>query len=155
MRKTLGLLVAVVVCIAAAPVANAADAAGAKLAVCVFHYGEDSAGRQFAYAIREAARASSGYRLGDPKDCVLQIQLITVDPDGRGNSNSWTAAAVSYTMANLNAYEKGNPQTWYPLHLTTQVLTAGTQRVDEQAKVVMATLDEQVERYRREARNSK
>lgn len=144
---------------AAALVASAsampAMAADSKLSVCVFHHGEDFAGKQFAYAIREALRASNGYRLGDSSDCSLQIQLITLNPDERGSSNSWTAAAVSYTMSNYLPYQKGNPQTWYAFHLTTQALTTGTQRVDEQAKVVMATLDEQVERYKREARGSK
>lgn len=144
------------ICIAAALTASAsrlpANAADPKLSVCVFHTGEDSAGKQLAYGVREALRASNGYRLGEPQDCVLQLRLITLNPDDRSSSNAWTAAAVSYTMANLFPYEKGNPQTWYPIHMTTQVLITGTQRVDEQAKAVMATLDDQVQKYRQEAK---
>ena len=39
-----------------------AKAQDGKVAVSVSHSGEDSAGKQFAYAIREAIRASNGLR---------------------------------------------------------------------------------------------
>ena len=127
----------------------------AKIAVSVSHSGEDSVGKQFAYAVREALRASNGFRLVSSGDSGLQLQIVTVDPErSSASGNYWTAASITYTMANFLPYEKGNPQTWYPIYLTSQVMTIGTQRVNEQARSVMAALDNALETYRRDARES-
>lgn len=127
-----------------------------KVRVSVSHSGEDSVGKQFAYSVREALRASKGFRLVSPDDSGLQILIVTVDPERASTSGSyWTAASITYTMANFLPYEKGNPQTWYPIYLTSQVMTIGTQRVDEQARSVLAALDHALETYRGDARESR
>jgi hypothetical protein len=142
---------ALVVAIAMAPAFALAQKDDGRVQVSVDHSGDDSVGKQFAYAVREAVRASNGFRLTAADSSGLQILIVTVDPERRSQSNnSWTVASITYTMANFLPYEKGNPQTWYPIYLTSQVMTVGTQRVDEQARSVMATLDSQLERYRRD-----
>lgn len=124
-----------------------------KVRVGVSHSGDDSVGKQFAYAVREAIRASNGYQLVLASESGLQISIITVDPERASSSGSyWTVASISYTMANFIPLQKGNPQTWYPIYLTSQVMTIGARRVDEQARSVMATLDDMLEQYRRDAR---
>lgn len=124
-----------------------------KIAVSVTHTGVDSVGKQFAYSVREAVRASNGYRLVDEADSVINVSIVTVDPESsRSQSNLWTAAAIGYTMSNFLPYEKGNPQTWYPIHLSAQVMTIGNRRLPEQARSVMATIEELLQTYRDEAR---
>lgn len=125
-----------------------------KIQVSVSHSGEDSVGKQFAYAVREAMRASNGFRLVPDEDSVFQVLIVTVDP-AQSPGSYWTVASVTYTMTNFLPYEKGNPQTWYPVYLTSQVMTVGAQRVNEQARAVMAALDNALESYRREARESR
>ena len=123
-----------------------------KIPISVSHTGDDSVGKQFAYSVREAIRASNGYRLTIPKDSAIRVSIVTIDPERNTSSNSyWTAAAITYTMRNFIPLEKGNPQTWYPIHLTTQVMTIGSQRTNEQARSVMATIDEQLDQYRRDS----
>ena len=56
-------------------------------------------------------------------------------------------------MSNFIPYKKGNPQTWYLFYLTAQVMTIGQQRLDEQAKSVLAAVDAAVEKYRRDSRD--
>lgn len=125
-----------------------------KVAVSVSHSGEDAVGRQFAHAVREAIRGSNGYRLANDDESGLQVNIVSIDPErASASGNYWTAASVTYTMANFIPFQKGNPQTWYPIYLTSQVMTIGSQRVDEQARSVMATLDEVLEQYRRDAKN--
>lgn len=137
--------------VVATPITSFAQQDDGKIRVSVEHTGENSVGKQFAYAIREALRASNGFRLGSVDDSGLNILIVTVDPDPRSQlGNYWTAAAITYTMKNFIPYQKGNPQTWYPIYLTSQVMVVGAQRVDEQAKSVMAALDSQLERYRRD-----
>jgi hypothetical protein len=138
------------ICVLAQP----ALAQDTKVSVSVSHSGEDSAGKQFAYAIREAIRASNGFRLESGNQAGLQVNIITLDPERASSSTSnWTAASISYTMSNFIPFEKGNPQTWYPIYLTSQVMTVGTQRTVEQARAVMATLDDVLEKYRRDIKN--
>jgi hypothetical protein len=122
-----------------------------KVKVSVFHSGEDSVGKQFAYAVREAIRGSNGYQLVSSDQSGIDVRIITVDPD-RSSGSSWTVAAVTYTMTNFIPYQTGNPQTWYPIYLTSLVMTVGSSRTDAQARSVMAAIDEQLERYRRDAR---
>lgn len=127
-----------------------------KVRVSVFHYGDDSVGKQFAYAVREALRASKGFRLASAEESGLQVHIITVDPERSSTSgNTWTAASITYTMTNFLPYEKGNPQNWYLIYLNSQVMTIGTQRVSDQARSVMATIDSTLETYRRDARESR
>ena len=139
--------------LSAALVSSPASAQDSKVLVSISHSGQDSVGQRFAYAVREAVRSSNGFRLVDEESSGLQVSIVTVDPErASSSSGNWTAASVTYTMANFIPYEKGNPQTWYPIYLTSKVMTIGTQRVEEQAKSVMATLDSSLERYRRDAR---
>lgn len=127
-----------------------------KVRVSVSHSGEDSVGKQFVYAVREALRASNGFRLSTVEDSGIQVTIVTVDPERSSTSGSyWTAASITYTMTNFLPYEKGNPQTWYPIYLTSQVRTIGTQRVGEQARSVMAAIDSAIEDFRRDARESR
>lgn len=124
-----------------------------KIAVSITHAGADSIGKQFAFTVKEAVRASNGYRLVDQADSVVDVSIVTVDPENSASQSAvWTAASISYTMSNFLPYEKGNPQTWYPIYLSSQVMTIGSRRLPDQARSVLATLEELLQRYRDEAR---
>ena len=124
-----------------------------RIPISVSHTGDDSVGKQFAYSVREALRASKGFRLVSPENSGISVRIVTIDPERSADSKSyWTVAAVTYTMANFIPYKKGDPQTWYPIYLATHVMTIGSQRVTEQARTVMASIDEKVEQYRRDAK---
>jgi 23S rRNA A2030 N6-methylase RlmJ len=98
-----------------------------KIKVSVSHSGNDSVGKQFAYAVREAIRASNGYQLVSADASGLQVNIITIDPERTSSSEGYrTAASICYTMANFLPLQKGNPQTWYPIYLTSQVMTIGS-----------------------------
>lgn len=143
--------IAVVLC--SLLLASLAAAQDAKLPVSLSHTGEDNTGKQFAYAIREAIRGSNGFRLTGENDAGIHVKLITIDPEqSRSSGSAWTVASITYVMTNFLPYEKGNPQTWYPIYLTSQVFTVGTQRTNDQARAVMASIDEALERYRRDSR---
>lgn len=124
-----------------------------KIKVSVAHVGDDPVGNQFVYAIREAVRGSKAFSLALPDESAIQVRVLTVDPsDSSSGSSYWTVATVVYTMTNFNQYKKDNPQTWYPIYLTSQVLTVGQKRTDDQAKSVTATIDAAIEKFRRDGR---
>jgi hypothetical protein len=58
-------------------------------------------------------------------------------------------------MRNLNPFREGYPETWYAIYLTSGVLTSGTQRIQEAAESILATLDSAVEDFREAARGDK
>jgi hypothetical protein len=119
-----------------------------RVRVSVSHVGDDSVGKQFAYAVREAIRASNGYLLVPGDQAGIRVSIVTIDQDSGSSVGNATAASISYTMANFLPYQKGNPQTWYPIHLTSQVMIIGLRRTADQARSVMATIDEQLEQFR-------
>ncbi len=136
----------------AAGVSSFVHAQDGKVGVSVIHSGENAVGKQFSFAVREALRASKGFNLVLPDESGIQIRIVTIDPSERSSGSGWTVATVVYTMTNFIPYKKGEPQTWYPIYLTSSVMTVGQQRLDEQAKSVLAAVDSAVEKYRRDAK---
>ena len=129
-------------------VSMASAQTGSRYAVFVSHSGEDSVGRQLAYAVREELRRSAGYSAGDERESPWTIALVSLDMDGsssqRGNRS---AVAVTFTMRNLLPYKAGSPQTWLPIYLSSSLYFVGSARVEEQAKSVVAGLDHLVGDY--------
>lgn len=81
------------------------------------------------------------------------VNIVSLDPDkDREGSQTWTVAAVVYTMYNYLPLEKGNPQTWYPIYLGSSVVTSGKNAIDSSALSVVANLDRYVEELRSDAR---
>lgn len=121
--------------------------------VSVDHSGDDSVGKQFAYAVREELRASKGFRFASGGGLsYLTITIVTLPGD---SSSNWSAAAVTFTMLNLVPHKQGDPQTWLPIYLGTQVMMIGANRVANQARAAVAALDESYEEYLRAERESK
>lgn len=116
------------------------------IGISVDHTGEDAVGSRLAFAVREAVRASQAYRLETEENALFEISLITLDPD---DENTHTACAIVYTMKNILPYEEGNPQTWLPIFIGSYLQITGSNRVEEQAKSIIARFDAQVEEYRR------
>lgn len=145
--STLIRLFAAVLLAALLPFAAAADETDSKVAVTVSHSGDDAIGKQFAFTVREAIRLSAGFRLTAARDSGMQVHIVTVNPETAGDAN-WTVASITYTMTNFLPLDRKNPQTWYPIFLTSHVMTVGSRRLQDQARSVMAALDAQLERYR-------
>jgi hypothetical protein len=121
-----------------------------KIIVAVEHTGTDSIGQRLVFAVREAIRSSSGYKLGTKIEAAVCISLTTVDPEAKNSKTAGkaTISAVVFTVANPGPYLKNNPQSWYPLYLTSLVVTVGESRVDQYGKSLLADLDEAYEKYK-------
>lgn len=133
------------------PVAQAADET--KISVAVNHSGDDNIGQKLAFALRETVRASNGYQLVSGPSAIIRVSLVTLDPERSAQSRgAWTVASVVITMRNFNPFKDGEPQTWYPIYLTSSVVTSGTYKVEETAKSILASVDSAVEEYRADAR---
>ena len=119
-----------------------------KYAVFVSHSGEDTVGKQLAYAVREELRKSAGYSAGSERESPWEIGLVSLDPDrSSGQPGNWSAVAVTFTMRNLLPYKAGSPQTWLPIFLSSGIHIVGSSRVEEKARSLVAELDRLVGEY--------
>lgn len=118
--------------------------------VNVYHAGSDSIGQQLAFSVREALRASQGFRLASADDAQFQIRILTQDPDKNEQSGGGdrTMAAITYLMNNTLPYRKDNPMTWHSMLITTSITMTGRRRIDDTARNILATLDNALEEHR-------
>lgn len=145
---------AIAVVLGVAVMGSTAAAEGdTRIAVSVNLSGRDSAGVALAYRVREELRRSRVFREASRKEALLHIELVTLDPDAddAGGGGRRTVAAVAFMMTNLQPFKKGDPQTWRDIsfgHLGVRVV--GISRVEQVAASIVATLDEELSRYREE-----
>jgi len=124
-----------------------------KISLSVSHSGNDIVGTRLAFSLREEIRASVGYELQSERPLVT-VLLATLDPNsGDSSREGWsTVAAIVVTMRNDVPYKKGDPQTWYPIYLSSVVQICGSKRVEEIAKLILADVDKTIEDFREAAR---
>lgn len=120
-----------------------------RLKVHVSHSGSDPVGRDLMYALREEIRKASAYSLSTSEEAAFTMSVVTLDPESaeRG-AGTWSVASVVFTMTNYIPFEKGNPQTWLPIHLDHLVVTVGRSRTASQGRSIVASFDEAVEQFR-------
>jgi hypothetical protein len=119
-----------------------------RISVSVEHSGDDAVGNLLAYALREQIRRSAAYQYSANDNAVFSIRLVTLDPSSENTGNS-CVAAVTMTMANFIPFKKDDPQTYLPIYLTTIAMTVGRKMVEEQAVSIVASLDKEIDGYRR------
>lgn len=115
--------------------------AAGKATVSVIHTGEDPIGQRLTFSVREAIRSSSGYALAEGNKGFYRIAIVTIDSEKGALAGHGTIAAITFTMKNTNPFHDHDPQTWFPIYLSSQVLVAGSKVVDTQAKGILADLD--------------
>lgn len=116
-----------------------------KTSISVSRSGTDVVGESLAYAVREELRKSQAFNLAQEKESLFNIELISLDMDIAAKSGASSAIAVTFTMSNLRPHDSKDPQTWYPLYLRGFVLLVGRNRVDQQARSIVASLDAAIE----------
>jgi hypothetical protein len=124
-----------------------------RLKINVIHTGEDSVGRSVVNALREEIFRSSEFVLGDSDDAMIVINIVSLDAAGAaGAEGVRSAISVVYTMSNYLPLDKTNPQTWYPIFLTSAIRLVGRERAVPVAKDIVATLEAEMREFRSAAR---
>ncbi len=133
------------------PLAYAQDAARVK--VDVVYAGGDAVGESVAAAVRTQLVRSTDFALGDSADHIVRINIVSLDAAGSGSAEGVRAAiSVVYTMANYLPLEKGNPQTWYPIFLTSAIRIVGRDRAEPVARDIVSTLEHEMREYQSASR---
>ena len=131
--------------------AFAQDAARTK--VDVVYAGGDQVGESVAAAVRTQLFRSPDFALGDGSDHIVRINIVSLDAAAPGSAAGVRSAlSVIYTMANYLPLEKGNPQTWYPIFLTSAIRLVGRDRTESVARDIVSTLESEMRGYRAAAR---
>ena len=136
--------------VAAVFVPHPADAQFApRSSVQVVHLGEDPVGQRVAAALRTAISRSDGYVVVDGDDHMVRINIVSLDAVASGGkSGVRSALSIVYTMSNYLPLEKGNPQTWYPIFLTSSIRLVGSEKVEAVARDALATLESELREFR-------
>ena len=116
----------------------------ARTPVVVDHVGKDSVGQRLAYELREVIRGSQSMRLVTAKesDPRIVIHLITIDTLSSSPGNGTSAAmTVAYDSDNLSL--RG-------YLLTTVVQNCGSQKTQECARNLAASIDDELEYVRKD-----
>lgn len=119
-------------------------ASWARSPVVVEHAGQDSVGQRLAYELREVIRASQSMRLvtASEADPRIVVYLVTIETS-RSSPGSSTSAAMTVAYDSDALSLRG-------YLLTTVVQNCGTQRTQECARDLAASVDEQLEKVRKD-----
>jgi hypothetical protein len=126
-----------------------------KTTIAVNHSGDDLVGQRLIFAIRETIRSSHGYQIESSPRAAYRINIVTMDPESGSSKNGLSAiAAVTIVKKNTTTFNPRDPQTWYPIYLTTSVVSVGSKRVDEISKSIVAMLESEIEEYKSDVRQN-
>jgi len=123
-----------------------ASAAGgeSKAHIGVISTAEDTVGSQLVYKIKEGLRSSKGMTLASPDESVVQLRVITLDPDD--NTGRRTIYSVVWTVPQFtNKSAK--------LYWTSSVGICGANRISSCAESLIAETDKVVSEVQDVARN--
>ena len=111
--------------------------------VLVAHSGDDSAGKQLAFFLKDKIRGSSTFADNSAEAAGgMGVQLITMDPNGARNQTIYSATIVLRTAHGLDYY------------MTSFVGVCGTSRLSECAQSLYADLGQQLEDIRKMIRDA-
>ena len=129
--------------------ATKAHAQSSRTRIAVSHSGTDQVGNEFAFALRESIRNSSGYELVPEERARYFVSLSTLDPQADLSTNgNLTAAAITVTAKNPGPVSPRAPHTWYEVHLTSSVNVVGRDKVEVGARRALASIEAAIEKYR-------
>lgn len=117
--------------------------------ISVRHSGDDFVGRQFFFELKEVIRESQGFKLSSGPEAEIRINLHTMDAE---ENQRYTVVTVVVSMRNHNKFQPDQPQTWYPIYLTSFTAAIGVTKVDVSATQTLALIDEAIEDYSEEER---
>jgi hypothetical protein len=124
-----------------------------RVKVDVVYAGEDRVGENVAAAVRAQLLRSPEFVIGDSADHIVRINIVGLDAASAGSAEGLRSAiSVVYTMANYLPLEEGNPQTWYPIFLTSAIRLVGRDRTEAVARDIVSTLENEMREYRTAAR---
>jgi len=120
----------------------AAHAESTSLKVSIAATADDLVGGRLVYAIKEGVRRSAGMQLVNRvQDGLIQVKIVTLDPDKDNKSGSRTIYSVVWTLQTFH-----NPPV--TMYLTNSVGFCGSARVAQCADGLVADTDAQVSEVR-------
>jgi hypothetical protein len=119
-----------------------------KIPVVVSHFGKDRVGESFAFALKEAIRASQSFYLdeSDSNKPAMHVHLTTMGIPWRDSSFDWSGnvSAISDAIAYDSLQVDGSG-----IFMSNGVHVCGRERIDFCAKSLLPRLDGNAQRLRK------
>lgn len=123
-----------------------------KVSVFISYAGEDAIGQRVATVLEELIRASSDYKMAPSHEAMMKVAIVSLDPDAASVANMRSAISTVITMRNYLSYDPADPQTWYPIFLSANLMVIGSARADDLAGQTLDKVGAALERYRSDVR---
>lgn len=134
-----------------AAISSGAAGDNSKVSVFVNHAGNDRIGQHTAELLENLIKSSPDYKIAPSHEAMMKVTLASLNPDV-GKSGDRSAISTVITMRNYLNYNPADPQTWYPIFLSSSLVVISASRADELASETLAKIDATLERYREDVR---
>ena len=110
---------------------TAQESREARKTLYVHHSGDDSVGKQFAFALREQIRKSSGYRLSDSDSTSAVVEIVTIDVFVGERTGQGAAASIVVRQGKGDCSRE----------LNHEVVVIGANEAESKARLVLSDID--------------
>ena len=122
-----------------------------KVSVFVTHTGDDAIGQHSTSLLERMIKASPAYKLAPSHEAMMRVSIASIDLDA-AKSGLRSSISTVITMRNYLSYDPVEPQTWYPIFLTANLVVIAADGADNFAGNILTRIGAELERYREDVR---
>lgn len=122
-----------------------------RVSVFVNYAGSDAIGQHAAMLLQELIEDSADYKIAPSHEATMKIALSSLNLDP-GKAGGRSAISTVITMRNYLNYEPAEPQTWYPIFLSSNLVVIDSSMADQFAHDTLSKISAALEHYREDVR---
>lgn len=123
-----------------------------KVSVFVSYAGKDQVGQRVVALLEDLIESSSHYKMASSHEAMMKVTIASLNLDVSPPVEDRAALSTVITMRNYLSYNPGDPQTWYPIFLSSSLVVINATRADEFAGETLSRVEAALERYREDVR---
>ena len=123
-----------------------------KVSVFISHTGADTIGQRSIEQLKRMIEASPDYKLAPGHEAMMRVSIASIGLDTGKTDGLRSALSTVITMRNYLSYEPVEPQTWYPIFLTANLVVIAADGADRFAGNILSRIGAELERYREDVR---
>lgn len=123
-----------------------------KVSVFISHTGNDVIGQHSTTLLERMIKASPDYKLAPSHEAMMRVSIASIDLSAAKAAGLRSSISTVITMRNYLSYDPVEPQTWYPIFLTANLVVIAAGGADNFADNILARIGAELERYREDVR---
>lgn len=123
-----------------------------KVSVFINHAGSDAIGQHGAAALERLIEASPDYKLAPSHAAMMRVSIASLALARDQSASRRATVSTVITMRNYLSYDPSEPQTWYPIFLTANLVVIDADGAEDYAGDIFDRIGAELERYREDVR---